>query len=189
MFYGFRVCLWPPEVCQEAPKADVPWGHLGYILLLGKGLLSSRVYSQCWVPQWAQRVPEGRQLWAGKQGLRSTLGQWLSCLSVSLKLAWHRSKNKSFPASSEGSYEVSLLKGYAVLWSPGKRNFFCSESYTPMFFSNAVCQQITWIWNLGEMLDEKNILPHIALTSEVADLFFKDITAPLGNGVLFCFLL
>lgn len=53
----------------------------------------------------------------------------------------------------------------------------------------AVCQQITWIWNSSEMLDEKNILPHVALTFEVADLFFKDITAPPGNGVLLCFLL
>lgn len=67
------------------------------------------------------------------RGLRSTLCQWLSCLSVSLKLAWYHSKNKSFPASSEGFYEVSLLKGYAVFWGPGKRDFFCRKTYPNIF--------------------------------------------------------
>lgn len=37
-------------------------------LLLGMSLLTSLGYSQCWMPQWPQRVPEGRQLWAAKTG-------------------------------------------------------------------------------------------------------------------------
>lgn len=48
-------------------------------LLLGKSLLTSLGYSQCWMPQWSQRVPER----TGKQELRSTLCQWLSCSALS----------------------------------------------------------------------------------------------------------
>lgn len=66
------------------PSRGLPGSTQGRCtLLLGKSVLTYLRYSQCWMPQWPQRVPEGRQLWAGKQGLRSTLCLWLSCSGLS----------------------------------------------------------------------------------------------------------
>lgn len=62
------------------PSRDPPGNTQGRCtLLLGRSLLTSLGCSQCWMPQWSQRVPQR----TGTQEKRSTLCQWLSCSALS----------------------------------------------------------------------------------------------------------
>lgn len=176
------MCLCPPAVCQEAPKADVPcfW---------------ERVCSLLWDTASAGCHSGLKEFQRGgssglENGLRSTLCLWLSCSGLS---AQNRHdiilRARAFQPVVRGAVKFPYLRTVECCGVLG-RETFSEVSPTPQCFSQMLfASKLPGFEIQVRCWMKKTILPHIALTAEVADLFFKGITAPLGNGVLLCFLL
>lgn len=81
----------------------------------------------------APKSSEGRQLWAGKQELRSTLCLWLSCSGLSAQDSDDMIlRARAFQPVVRAT--VSLLKDCGVFWGPWKTDF-SAVSPTPQCFS------------------------------------------------------